>query len=89
MRDVKFIVGLLILAASVLLTWACYLKSPGAGIGTGTLLFIVIIAFFYDHRHHIFYGEAPDRPGRSIPMTMAMRQGRLTAMRQDGDISAH
>lgn len=90
MRDVKFIAGLLILAGSVLLTWACYLQSPGAGIGTGILLAIVIIAFFYDHRHHIFHNEEPsDRTGRSLPMQVAMRQGRLSAMRQDGDISAH
>tara|TARA_R110000868_G_scaffold115630_3_gene308704 strand:+ start:5132 stop:5401 length:270 start_codon:yes stop_codon:yes gene_type:complete len=88
MRDVKFIVGLLILAGSVLLTWACYLQSPGAGIGTGILLAIVIIAFFYDHRRHIFNNEEPsDRTGRSMPMQMAMRQGRLSALRQDGDIS--
>tara|TARA_R110000868_G_scaffold129632_6_gene338688 strand:+ start:5314 stop:5586 length:273 start_codon:yes stop_codon:yes gene_type:complete len=90
MRDVKYIAGLLILAASVLLTWACYLQSPGAGVSMGILLAIVIIAFFYDHRRHIFHNEAPaDRPGRSMPMQMAMRTGRLTAMRQDGDISAH
>ncbi len=88
MRDVKFIVGLLILAGSVLLTWARYLQSPGAGIGTGILLAIVIIAFFYDHRRHIFNNEEPsDRTGRSMPMQMAMRQGRLSALRQDGDIS--
>lgn len=86
MRDVKYILGLLLLAGSSLLTWACYLQSPGAGISTGILLAIVILSFLYDHGRHIFKGKpAEPRHERSHAMSLAMRQGRNEALRGSGD----
>jgi hypothetical protein len=84
MRDVKYVAGLLLLAASVLVTWACYLKSHGAGISMGILMTIVILSYLYDHGGHIFRGKPPaPKKDRSLALDLAMRQGRNEAVRGD------
>lgn len=84
MRDVKFVVGLLLLAACSLVTYACYLQSPGAGFSMGILLSIVILSFLYDHGRHIFGGKAPaPKRERNLAMDLAMRQGRNDSVRGD------
>jgi UDP-N-acetylmuramoylalanine-D-glutamate ligase len=89
MRGFKITFGLALLLVSALITVACYVQSHGAGIGTGSLLAIVITAYVYDHRHHLL-GQTDGNAfaDRSNATKIAMHQGRLTAMRHDGDISA-
>jgi UDP-N-acetylmuramoylalanine-D-glutamate ligase len=89
MRGFKIIFGVALLLASALITAACYVQSHGAGISTGALLAIVVTAYVYDHRHHLF-GQAEGNAfaDRSNATKIAMHQGRLTAMRHDGDITA-
>ncbi|HEY4345878.1 MAG TPA: hypothetical protein VGN05_16120 [Parvibaculum sp.] len=89
MRGFKITFGLALLLVSAFITVACYVQSHGAGIGTGSLLAIVIAAYVYDHRHHLF-GQTDGNAfaDRSNATKIAMHQGRLTAMRHDGDIPA-
>jgi hypothetical protein len=90
MRGFKITFGVVLLLVSIAITAACYVQSHGAGIGTGALLFIVVTAYLYDHWGHIFGMEQAEASGNlSTATKVAMRQGRLTAMKQDGDITAH
>lgn len=86
MRDVKFIVGLLLLAGCSLVTLACYLQSHGAGIAMGILFAIVIISFFYDHGRDIFGRKAADHPDLERIRDAAIKHTRMTAMVEDGDL---
>ncbi|MGB3809692.1 MAG: hypothetical protein WA943_06315 [Parvibaculum sp.] len=87
MRGFKITFGLALLLVSAGITAACYVQSHGAGIATGSLLAIVITAYLYDHWHHLFGGPKSNAAAhRSSATTIAMHQGRLTAMRRDGDI---
>ncbi|HUD50294.1 hypothetical protein [Parvibaculum sp.] len=89
MRAFKITFALLLVLASIAITGLTYIQSHGAGISTGILLVLVIVAYAYDHRHHLFGMDTPEARRRSAVQTVALRQGRLTAMRQDGDIPAH
>ncbi|MCE9651321.1 MAG: hypothetical protein K8R18_17000 [Parvibaculum sp.] len=90
MRRLKISFGAVLLLVSIAITAACYLQSHGAGIGTGALLFIVITAYIHDHWGHLLGKPATSSVGNlSAGTKVAMRQGRLTAMKQDGDIVAH
>jgi hypothetical protein len=89
MRGFKIIFGLALLLVSMAITVACYVQSHGAGIGTGALLAIVITAYIYDHWRHLFgRPETSAVANRSNATKIAMNQGRLTAMRHDGEFSA-
>lgn len=88
MRGLKITFGVMLLLVSVAVTAACYLQSQGAGISTGSLLAIVITAYAYDHRRHLFSRSKPDAiAGLSTGAKLAMHQGRLTALQQDGGLS--
>jgi apolipoprotein N-acyltransferase len=82
MRTFKISIAVFLVLASSAITALTYLQSHGAGISTGILLLLVIVAYTYDHRHHIFGLEVPGSV-RPRAQTVAMHQGRLTAMRQD------
>ncbi|HEX7776151.1 MAG TPA: hypothetical protein VF449_06450 [Parvibaculum sp.] len=85
MRAFKMTFALMLLLASVVLTGMTFLKSHGAGIATGLLLGLVTICYIVDHRHHLFGKEPPTGDGKkSAVRTVALRQGRLTAMHQEG-----
>lgn len=86
MRAFKIVFAMLLILASVAITGLTYIQSHGAGISTGILLMLVITAYVYDHRHHLFGMETPELRRRSAVQTVALRHGRLTAMHQDGDI---
>jgi len=88
MRGFKITFGIMLLLASVAVTAACYLQSHGAGIGTGSLLAIVITAYVYDHWQHLFGRSKHNAAaGLSTGTKLAMHQGRLTALQQDGGLS--
>lgn len=89
MRAFKIGLALTMLFGGATITALTYLQSHGAGISTGILILLMVFAFTYDHRHHIFGLEGPEGNLTPRARTLAMRQGRLTAMRQDGDITAH
>lgn len=81
MRGLKITFGIMLLLVSVAVTAACYLQSHGAGIGTGSLLAIVITAYVYDHGHHLFRRSRSNAvAGLSTATKLAMHQGRLTAL---------
>jgi hypothetical protein len=90
MRRLKIVFGALLLLASIAVTAACYLQSHGAGIGTGALLFIVITAYVHDHWNQLLGRSATNGiDNLSVGTKLAMHQGRLTAMKQDGNLTAH
>jgi len=88
MRAFKIGLALILVLASAAITALTYLQSHGAGVSTGVLLLLVIVAYVYDHRHHIFGTRQPGGAKRDHTQMIALHQGRLTAMRQDGDIRA-
>ncbi len=56
MRTFKIIVALILAAFCIGVTGAIYLQSEGAAISVGSLIFLVIVSFLYDHRRSIFSG---------------------------------
>lgn len=88
MRGAKIIIGLILLATSAGISFACYWQSPGAGIAMGTLFTIVIISFLYDHGRHIFGGTTAPHPDRERIREAAVKHTRMTAMVEDGDLLA-
>lgn len=89
MRAFKIGMTLVLLFGGATIAALTYLQSRGAGIATACLMLVVVIAYAYDHRHHIFGLGIAAAGKRPSPQTVALHQGRLTAMRQDGDIRAH
>lgn len=88
MRAFKVGLALILVFGGATITALTYLQSHGAGISTGCLMLLIIIAYTYDHRHHIFGLDLPSAGKRPSAQSVAMHQGRLTAMRQEGDIGA-
>lgn len=88
MRRAKIIIGLMLVAISAGISFACYWQSPGAGIAMSTLFTIIIISFLYDHGRHIFGGVATPRPDRERIKETAVKHTRMTAMMEDGDLLA-
>lgn len=85
MRAFKISLALILVLGSAVLGVLTYLQNHGAGISTGILLALVTVCYFVDHRHHIFGIEASAPDGsKSKVRTVALRQGRLQAMHQDG-----
>jgi hypothetical protein len=85
MRAFKIMFALGLLVAGVTLTGLIFIRSQGGGIATGLLLALVTVCYIVDHRHHLFGREKPaGDAGKSAVRTIALRQGRLTAMHQDG-----
>ncbi|MES1990879.1 MAG: hypothetical protein V4441_08005 [Pseudomonadota bacterium] len=81
MRKAKIIFGLVLFGICAGVTFACYLVSHGAGIGTGILLAIVVSSFLYDHGRHIFRGTPAPTTKQSVAVKTAMMQGQLSALR--------
>lgn len=88
MRAFKIGLTLILLFGGATITALTYLQSRGAGIATGCLVLIVVIAYAYDHRRHIFGLSVAAGGQQPSAQAVALHQGRLTAMRQDGDIRA-
>ncbi|MDR3499272.1 MAG: hypothetical protein P4L72_08600 [Parvibaculum sp.] len=90
MRAFKITFALILVLSSAALTGLIYIQSQGAGISTGLLLALVILCYAYDHRHHLFGADKPagEPKKKSTVRHVALQQGRLTAMHQDGDIAA-
>jgi|SRR5690606_38816399 hypothetical protein len=86
MRGFKITVLIVMLLGGALVTWLTYIQSHGAGISTGILLGLVIVSFLLDHRTHIFATGQRGKDNPELARQIALRQARVTAMRQDGDI---
>ena len=87
MSDIKFLFGLAFLAASALITLACYLQAPGAGIAMGILFTIVIAAYLYDNGRDMFGKQkAAKHPDAEKIKSAALAHTRMTAMVEDGDL---
>ena len=80
MRSFKITFAFLLLLAGVAIAGLTYIQSHIAGISTGILLIIVNAAYAFDHRHALFGMEGPDSPEQ-----VALRHGRIVAMRHDGE----
>lgn len=84
MRAFKIGLTLILLFGGATIAALTYLQSRGAGIATGCLMLVVVIAYAYDHRHHIFgLGVVANGGKRPSTQAVVLHQGRLTAMTQD------